>query len=568
MFLDKLRYSNIIILCAQLEIQKGTGQKMSKIRIIKNTRRWLFAGIGFHNSEATMTSLMSEKFYNEKVLKLFREISPTFSRVFAGYFDWTREAMDRFADYYDATFRKSGTLMYVVPGRMPLITDDFNLVDYCEKVAVNLEYLIKERKCTKIRYYCATNELSVGNTYAYLGKHLDLLKEIHEELQKAFIRHGLDIGLMATDASGVKSFEHVQWVSDNMDEQTEVYCNHLYCARENIDENFYDGLVKLFEEAVAIAQCKEKRFCLGEFGIITNTRYNNKGLAMRNDMCAAENFPEEAGVLAVRLAEMCAAVINTGVFSGVYWSLVDYPDPFLREDGDSEEEKEIYDVARFSGHGLSIRYNKNGLIKWCDDEQDYSSRAPLYTLGYIAKLFKKGSRTFETKCDDKEMRCAAVSNPDGSMSCFIINVGSEEKKAELEIQHNLGKPMRRYDYDSENVPYNDFCDLQPHSGLVEVTDGKCEITVKPMSVTFLTTDYADRIPSEIKNIRLENGRLLWDKCEDAEHCYYRVFASDKKSFVPSYENQIASTVAEYAHIPDEKLYYKVLSVDKYGNVRL
>ena len=87
-----------------------------------------------------------------------------------------------------------------------------------------------------------------------------------------------------------------------------------------------------------------------------------------------------------------------------------------------------------------------------------------------------------------------------------------------------------------------------------------------MSVTFLTTDYIDRKPSEIKNVRAENGRLLWEKCDDAEHCYYRVYASDKKSFVPDYKNQIASTVAEYTDITDEKLYYKVLSVDKYGNI--
>ncbi|MBR5307150.1 MAG: hypothetical protein IKU43_00135 [Clostridia bacterium] len=540
---------------------------MSNIKIRKDLRRWLFGGLGFHNSEATMTPMMSDKFLNERVLKCFGETSPTFSRVFAGYFDWTREAMDRFADYYDKTFRKSGTLLYLVPGRMPMITDDFNLVDYCEKVATNLEYLIKERKCTKVRYYCATNELSVGNTYAYLAQHLDLFKEIHTELQKAFIRHGLDIGLMATDASGVQCFSHNQWVKDNMDEQTEVYCTHLYSIREDIDENFYDNLVKLFSEAVEIAQTKEKRFCLGEFGITSRTRYNNKGLAMRNDMCAAENFPEEAGVLSVKLSEMCAAIINTGVFSGAYWSLVDYPDPFIREDGDSDEEKAIYDVARFSGHGLPIRYNKNGLFRWCDDEQDYSSRAMLYTIGYMVKLFRKGSRTFAVECDDKNLRACAVTNPDGSFSCAVINIGNEATRVSLEIQHNLGKPMRKYDFEADNVPFNKFCDLQPFSALVEAKDGRCEIEAPPMSVTFLTTDYVDRKPSEIKNVRTEGDFVKWDSCEDAEHCYYRVYASDKKDFIPSYENQICSTVALYTEISQEnaKKYYKVESVDKYGN---
>ena len=539
---------------------------MSSIKIIKNYRRWLFGGFGFHNSEATMTALMSEKFYNERVLKVFREISPTFSRVFAGYHDWTREAMDRFADYYDDTFRKSGTTMYLVPGRMPMFTEDFNLREYCENVAQKLEYLIKERKCTKIRYYCCTNELSVGNTYAYLAEHLDLLKEIHTELQKAFLRHGLDVGLMASDASGVQMFNHVQWVKDNMDEQTEVYCNHLYCNCEDIGEDRYEKLVALFEEAVATAQSKEKRFCLGEFGIVSKIRYNNRGFAMRNDMCAAQMYPEKAGIYAVRLAEMCAALVNTGCLSGVYWSLFDYPDPFLRENGDTEEEKAAYDVARFSGHGLNIRYNKNGLVKWCDDEKDYSSRAGLYVMGYIAKLFRKGSRTLECTTDDSELRAFAVTNPDGTFSAAVINIGGEAKNIQLEIQHNLGKAMRRYDFDAANIPYNDFCDLQTYSALAEANGNECEISVPAMSVTFLTTDYVDRKPSEVTNIRAENGRLTWDACKDKEHCYYRVYASDKKNFVPKYDNQIASTVAEFTDISDEKLYYKVLSVDKYGNI--
>ncbi len=91
---------------------------MEKISIKKPRLRWLFGGVGFHNNEATMYKIMNEKFKNEGVLKTFNEISPTFSRVFAGYADWTKSAMDAFAEYYDLTFRKSGTVLYLVPGRM------------------------------------------------------------------------------------------------------------------------------------------------------------------------------------------------------------------------------------------------------------------------------------------------------------------------------------------------------------------------------------------------------------------------------------------------------------------
>lgn len=79
------------------------------ISLTKPTMRWLFGGVGFHNSEATMTPIMSKEFKEQVVLKVFREISPTYSRVFAGYANWSKEAMDAFADYYDETFRKAGT---------------------------------------------------------------------------------------------------------------------------------------------------------------------------------------------------------------------------------------------------------------------------------------------------------------------------------------------------------------------------------------------------------------------------------------------------------------------------
>ena len=55
-----------------------------EIKLTKPAHRWLFGGIGFHNSEATMTGIMNEDFKNQVVLKCFREVSPTYSRVFTG----------------------------------------------------------------------------------------------------------------------------------------------------------------------------------------------------------------------------------------------------------------------------------------------------------------------------------------------------------------------------------------------------------------------------------------------------------------------------------------------------
>ncbi|MDO5320034.1 MAG: hypothetical protein Q4G65_15505, partial [bacterium] len=56
----------------------------SEITIEKPYFRWLWGGFGFQHSEANLTALMPDDFLNERVLKTFHEISPTFARVYTG----------------------------------------------------------------------------------------------------------------------------------------------------------------------------------------------------------------------------------------------------------------------------------------------------------------------------------------------------------------------------------------------------------------------------------------------------------------------------------------------------
>ncbi len=529
------------------------------VRITKPRQRWLFGGVGFHNSEATMLPLMSEEFLNEKVLKIFREISPTFSRVFAGYADWTREAMDSFADYYDKTFRKADTLLYVVPGRIPMIMGDFNMEEYCEKVASNLDYLINVRRCTKIRYYCLTNELSCGCTYAFLSGNLELFQKLHECLYKSFKRHNLCVGLLATDCSGSENYHQIDWAIEHMNEITEMYCAHLY-IRERVpgDLGNYKYLCDAFTRPLASVKTVEKRFLLGEYGYIYPEK-NKFNLPMGDDSAYCVDVPETEPDFAIALPEVAMAAINSGCFAAVSWTMFDYPDPFICENGDTEAEKARYDAARFSGFGLSYRYNKHGLVKWCDDEKDYGTRAALYTMGYMAKLFRKGSRVLKSDWEDSHIRCCAVTNADGSVSIAVINWKDGQTDVTIELEHTCNKPLRKYVFEVADIPYNDFGDLQDYSELVPVTDNKFRTLLPPRSIIFLTTDYTDRIPSPVSGIRVDNDKLRWNACKDPEHCYYRIYADGK---------QITSTVAEHIRIQNPKSEYQVLSVDQWGNTRM
>ena len=529
------------------------GAAESRVTFIKPKMRWLWGGFGFHNSEATMTPIMSDEFRDQRVLKTFREISPTYSRLFAGYADWTKEAMDRFADYYDATFRLAGTTLYLVPGRMPTITEDFDPDVYAEAVAVRLEYLVKERKCTKIRYYTAANELSVGSNYCWFRNHWELYVKVMKALHRAFRRHGLDIGLMASDASGEGNFETIDWAIRDLNDQTEVYCWHKYAAyRPELYDELYTGLTNYVRRCLA----KEKRLSLGEWGASAKKDWVGK---MVNDGGTGFNYEGDAANLgAMARAEIGLCAMNAGCVNAASWTFCDYPDPLLREDGDTAEEKARYDVVRFSGHGVDVRYNKWGLFRWDDEAHDYSSYPDLYTMGYLVKLFRKGARVLPWTSDDDTLRAGGVTNPDGSASFAVINWG-ESKQITLEIPHPLRKPLRIYEYDSAHPPYNAFNDLQPAKGTVVAKGGKVSVSVPARSMTFLTTDYENHVPAAVTKIRIVNGRLGWAANEEPEHRYYRVYKDGK---------QIASTVATSLGVSDatseDAPRFSVRSVDKWG----
>lgn len=537
----------------------AVGRPVSELEFTKPDRRWLWGGFGFHNSEATMTPLMSDEFRDQRVLKTYREISPSYARVFAGFADWTREAMDRFADYYDAAFRFSGTTLYLAPGRMPAILKDFDAAKYAEAVAERLAYLVRERKLTKIRYYTPSNELSVGTEYVWFESHWDVYRRICEELVLAFRRHGLDIGLMTTDSANPERIPHIEWATRNINDLTDTYCWHVYeSVLKPGDLSLYGKYHAYFTNVVAIAGRREKRISIGEYGFQgPNPDFIDRSKAvMRDDGNYSYRNPREAPLAAMARAEMGLAAMNAGCLHAVTWTMFDYPDPFLREDGDTQAEKARYDVARFSGFGLDVRYNKNGLVKWCDDEHDYSSRPDLYTMGYLAKLFRKGARVLAWQSSDPTLRAGGVTNPDGSCSLAILNWG-EAKTVSVRLDHPISRPFRMYAYDSAAVPTNAFNDLQRCAGTLERgADGRFAVALPAKAMVFLTSDYVVRTPSEVETIGVRNGTLSWKPCADPEHVYYRVYANGR---------QIASTVATSLRVTDGALRHTVTSVDRWGN---
>ena len=121
----------------------------------------------------------------------------------------------------------------------------------------------------------------------------------------------------------------------------------------------------------------------------------------------------------------------------------------------------------------------------------------------------------------------------------------------------LHQPLRRYVYEAGNVPYSPFNDLQPMTGTVAAKDGLISVSLPAKSITFLTTDYEDRVPKSVEGLRVADRLLFWTATDDPTHCYYRVYMDGK---------QIASTVATSLPVKvDGASRFSVKSVDKWNN---
>lgn len=541
---------------------------MSFVKFEKPYYRWLFGGMGFHNSEITMTPLIPERLMNERILKTFHEIRPSFSRVFGGFQDWTKDAMDHFTAYYEKTFAKTDTVIYMVPGCVPFNETEHQMERLVSKTCDKLEYLLKEKDLRLIRYFCVTNELTEGTAYASLSKDLEKFKKYHRMFWNEFKERALDLELVATDGSGIDEFtEQTEWAVQNMDKYIACYCGHNYRICEKWedgdyafdDPGFYNYLYKSFDRVVQLVRKKEKRFMLGEFGIHGREIYfpPQDSTIMKSDIPSGFYDKKREAECALMACVEELAAMNAGVLCTAFWTFCDYPNPFLSWNGYSDEAKARYEVGKFSGYTMEIRYNKHGMFRW-DEDGNFSAKAALYSVGLMAKFFKSNSTVLQPSTDNEKLICGGVSNSDGSVSLCIINLSDTDEKISLSTGFKLDKPFRIYKYECDCVPENEFGDLQPFALLDNDCDGAADIEARPHSLTLLTTDYIDRNPAEVKNVRVSDMGIAWDAVDDEYHAYYRVFENGR---------QIASTAAEKLNLKTVKgADYQVKSIDRFGNI--
>ena len=547
----------VLILCLSLLVSCSGNQNRidepdASIQITDELVNDKFGGVGFH--VIFHTRKPSRWHYEQVFAKRWRELNPSFARVNDNP-EWNHTDLDQMSEYLDM-LKNTDTEIYLTSFGVRSLYDYPKESDYVKKEVDNIEYLIRNKGFENIRYYCMTNELSL-DFWASMVKNneLDRFKRIHQLFYDEFKRRDLGVGLLATDASPFVYWPTIEWAAENMDEITAVYGGHHYINSYHLDDlTFYDFFLGKMKWGAELAESKNKKFIMGEFGPKQGSFFID---SVYYDGMIYNNIPMEPYV-GIQLSEAIIAQINGGLYASSYWTFCDMPGiPPNQEFG--------------------YRANKWGVFKWYFD--DHTTKPNYYAIGLLTRFFRGPSEVFRVNTSDSLLRVCAIKNlENGSHSIAVINRNRGSKYIDIEIGRMVdSKPFRKYVYDPEDVPFNYFGDMQGYSKKIEHENGIFSDSVPAYSLVVYTTFYDEDSPSVVRELKTERRVvdkyeaevLTWEPNQEVDFCYYRIYRSVDEYVEIIPRNEIGTTIStEYVdkrirNLP--QFHYRVIAVDKSGN---
>ena len=503
-----------------------------------------FAGVGFHNFHHLHP--IDQTRYHQVIAKRWRELNASFARL-TDMWDLEPRWVEALAQHA-LLLKSTGTEIYLTTWNPRDTAPGEERAAYARKVVDNLEYLVRKRGATNIRWYCMTNELSLGG-WGKLRDDLPKFKDYHQRIHDELKARQLDVGLLATDASPVSNWGTLEWASANMNQITAIYGGHHYINGHALeDPGFYDWFLSKLKWAAGVAAARDKGFILGEFGAKQYRGPPKDG--RRWDACHYWDTPQEP-LVAIQLAEATLAALNARVHALAYWTFADFPDDY------------------------SASYaNKWGVFKWSGD--DHSTRPHYYAYGLLTKFFRGPATVYTVTSGDDLVRAAALQHHGArTWSVAVLNRRDADVRVALSLEGaRVSARFRKYVYDPKRPPSHPYGDLQAPAGTVSMRGGRFSDTVSAGTLAVYTTAYDDRPPAAVRGLIAypprEGRRLVrWRPNREPDLCYYRVYRSTARKFRPGLETQIGSTIAtEFVdQLPDAaaRYYYQVLAVDQSGN---
>jgi hypothetical protein len=529
---------------AALSLQIHDNVMLNQVRIRVQERQVLnpsFIGFGFHVFFPCHVKQLTPEIRNEVLYKRWLELRPSFARI---THKWNLgEAHLAELVTTMKMMQKTDTRVYLTTWDPKATPPGAKREAYAKETIAMLADLRKQG-CHNLSWYCLANELSVrgdiGNGVILKGwgamrAHMDTFKDYHRLFHQELKERKLDIGLLAADESPNLGVEKARWARKHMDDITAVYGGHHYINDYSLDDlRFYDWFLTLSRSASAVAP--DKPYIVGEFGAKQHRgrRYGFK----KWGGCAYYDTDKEP-MVAIQVAEAVLAQLNGGIDATAYWTLSDFPDDYT--------ENKVFAV-------------KWGTSRW--SQGDHSTRDLHYGLALLTRYFRGPAKVLQSKSSDAKLRTAVVQQKSGAVSVVVVNRYPAKAPVGVELGLQLEKPLRKFVFNPAKPPQHPFGDLPPANALIKAQNGSFEDELPPNSFVVYTTDYEDRLPAEVKEVRVESkgGKRIarWAPATDTDHCYYRVFSGNE---------QVGSTVATSLALPKNAAgKITVKAVDTSGNV--
>ncbi len=455
---------------------------------------------------------------NRVIFRRWMELRPSFARMAMAY-SWKPGGTEltRMARYL-RLMMVTHTAVYVTTWNPPVVKSQQEINRLADHVVQQLKFLVDTKKCTNLKYYCFTNELTMG-AWGSLMDNLPLFGAIQQAVYSKLRAADLPIGLLSTDASPISYWPSIAWAAEHMDGITAVYGGHNYPSGDYLtDDYYYPWLLQRFRQYAHIAKQKHKQFILGEFGSRGNGSTVN---GVHLDSCIYFGTPLEP-LVGTQLAEITIAALNAG-FSGLcYWTFMDLPQS-----------------------PLDTYQNHWGLTK---DAYPYATRSPYYAYGLITRYLCGPADVVECACNDPRLRVAALYRPStNSFSIALLNRNTAAIRVHMKLP-DVHDSYNLYLYNPAKVHQNRFGSLQspiqtiiPHASLLSFPIPAASLIV----CTRKSDSPAPLAVSHLSASRLTAGgwRLTWQETNKGPH-----FARVYRTVHSNTRLEIAETAATSIHL--------------------
>ena len=330
------------------------------------------------------------------------------------------------------------------PDVHPLVSAPRNLDDFAEGIATLMEYLIKEKKYTCIKYFCMSNE-PPGGTWGYWWEYGDEKGNIDDawkRLKEEFDNRGIDVPISGPDWTDMPPFE----------EEKLTFAPYL----GSIDIHSYQGVTEAGEANLKQwadwAHQQNKPFFLTEFG--------NMRLGWGKDNPGPKTF-----TAALSNANDIIRTLRAGADGLNRWSFTN--------------------KGNLDGQWQLIRtYNMENKEYYKKIEPENEA---FYGFGILSRFLSKYSSVVEstTGCPDSVLMSIALLSPKEELSVFIVNLKDENVTVDFNIKAFPNKQMNVYQVTKESVNKPGF-ELNPLQNF-NSSSGKYLLTLPAKSITTVSS---------------------------------------------------------------------------------